>query len=133
LFHVGRLQVVAAGAVDPEPVADRINARFAGFGDATRRGREPVDFDFRPGAAFRYKDLEQEYMALTLPGVPKGHADFPVEQVLMAILSGGMSGRLFTEVREKLGLVYWVAAWHEQPRGKGLINLGASTTPERCE
>jgi len=44
-----------------------------------------------------------------------------------------MSGRLFTEVREKEGLVYWVGAWHEQPRGKGVIHLGASTTPQRCE
>jgi predicted Zn-dependent peptidase len=34
-------------------------------------------------------------------------------------------------VREKLGLVYWVGAWHEQLRGKGVIHLGASTTPER--
>jgi predicted Zn-dependent peptidase len=39
---------------------------------------------------------------------------------------------LFTEVREKLGLVYWVGAWHEQLRGKGIIHLGASTTPERA-
>jgi predicted Zn-dependent peptidase len=44
-----------------------------------------------------------------------------------------MSGRLFTEVREKQGLVYWVGAWSEQPRGHGFIHLGASTTPTRCE
>jgi predicted Zn-dependent peptidase len=56
-----------------------------------------------------------------------------VEQVLLGVLSGGMSGRLFTEVREKQGLVYWVGAWHEQPRGKGIVHLGASTTPDRCD
>jgi predicted Zn-dependent peptidase len=69
---------------------------------------------------------------MALPGAPKGDASFPVEQVMLSVLSGGMSGRLFTEVREKLGLVYWVAAWHEQPRGAGVLHLGASTTPERC-
>jgi predicted Zn-dependent peptidase len=53
--------------------------------------------------------------------------------VLLRIFSGGMSGRLFTEVREKQGLVYWVGAWHEQPRGHGVIHLGASTTPDRCQ
>ena len=58
---------------------------------------------------------------------------FPVERVLLSVLSGGMSGRLFTEVREKQGLVYWVGAWHEQPRGRGIIHLGASSTPENCE
>jgi predicted Zn-dependent peptidase len=43
-----------------------------------------------------------------------------------------MSGRLFTEVREKQGLVYYVAAWHEQLRGTGRIHIRASSTPERC-
>lgn len=49
------------------------------------------------------------------------------------MLAGGMSARLFTEVREKQGLVYWVSAWHEHPRGAGMIFLGASTTPARCD
>ena len=71
-------------------------------------------------------------MAITLRGVPKTDPQFPVEQMLLRVLAGGMSGRLFTEVREKLGLVYWVGAWHEQLRGKGIIHLGASTTPERA-
>ena len=44
-----------------------------------------------------------------------------------------MSGRLFTEVREKRGLVYWVGAWCETPRGSGVMFLGASTTPQRCD
>jgi predicted Zn-dependent peptidase len=44
-----------------------------------------------------------------------------------------MSGRLFTEIREKRGLVYWVGAWQETPRGSGMMFLGASTTPERCD
>jgi predicted Zn-dependent peptidase len=44
-----------------------------------------------------------------------------------------MSSRLFTEVREKLGLVYYVSAWSEHPRGAGMIHLAASTTPQRCD
>jgi predicted Zn-dependent peptidase len=40
--------------------------------------------------------------------------------------------RLF-EVREKQGLVYWVSAWQDTPRGTGMIFMGASTTPERCD
>jgi predicted Zn-dependent peptidase len=44
-----------------------------------------------------------------------------------------MSARLFTEVREKQGLVYWVGAWNDNPRGAGMIFLGASTTPQRCD
>ena len=61
------------------------------------------------------------------------HDDFPVQQVVLGVLSGGMGARLFTEVREKQGLAYWVSAWQETPRKYGMMFLGASTTPERCD
>lgn len=132
-YSAGRMQVAAAGAVDADAFAARLESAFADFGSAAQAGRIDIANDFNPGVAHREKDLKQQYIALTLPGVPKGHADFAREQVLLSVLSGGMSGRLFTEVREKQGLVYWVAAWHEQLRGRGAIYLGASTTPERCD
>lgn len=133
VVHAGRLQVAAAGPVDPAALARRIARALADLRCAEPAGRDPAPVDFTPGRAHRPKELEQEYLALTLPGLPRTDADFAVEQVLIGVLSGGMSGRLFTEVREKQGLVYWVGAWHEQFRGRGVIHLGASTTPERCD
>ncbi|MCK4340329.1 MAG: insulinase family protein [Phycisphaerae bacterium] len=133
VYHAGRLQVVAAGPVDAAKLARRIEHCFAGLGSPERGGRESADFEFKPAREHRHKELEQQYIGITLPGLPRDHDDFPVEQVLIGVLAGGMSGRLFTEVREKQGLVYWVGAWHEQPRGKGVFHLGASTTPERCD
>ncbi len=132
-YCVGRLQVAVAGRVDPQRLARRIEQHFRGFGDGRPAGRDVADFAFKPARLHRDKALKQQYIAMTLPGMPKGHADFAAEQVLIGVLSGGMSGRLFVEVREKQGLVYWVGAWHEQPRGRGVIHIGASTTPERCE
>jgi predicted Zn-dependent peptidase len=133
VFHAGRIQVAAAGPLDSAALARRIDEAFADFGSPVPAGREPADFTFQPARAHQQKEAEQEYIAITLPGLPRDHADFAVEQVLLQVLSGGMSGRLFTEVREKLGLVYWVGAWHEQPRGKGVVHVGASTTPQRCD
>jgi predicted Zn-dependent peptidase len=132
-YHAGRLQVAVAGPIDADALGRRVDECFAGLGDSTHRGREPADYVFTPGHAHREKDLKQQYIGLTLAGAPKGHADHPAEQVLIGVLAGGMSGRLFTEVREKQGLVYWVGAWAEKPRGRGVIHLGASTTPENCE
>lgn len=132
MYHAGRLQVAVAGPVAPEKVARQVNACFAGFGSPEPRGRAAADFEFQPAREHRSKELEQQYIGITLPGLPRHDPHFPTEQVLLAVLAGGMSGRLFTEVREKQGLVYWVGAWHEQPRGKGILHLGASTTPERC-
>ncbi|MBP9027008.1 MAG: insulinase family protein [Phycisphaerae bacterium] len=131
-YHGGRIQVAAAGPIDAESLARHVDAAFAELASPRREGREPAAFEFRPAREHQHKELEQEYVAITLRGVPKTDPQFPVEQMLLRVLAGGMSGRLFTEVREKLGLVYWVGAWHEQLRGKGIIHLGASTTPERA-
>jgi predicted Zn-dependent peptidase len=133
MYHGGRLQVAAAGPLEPERFVRQIEQCFAGFGSAELLGRSPADFVFRPGQQHRMKELEQQYLAITLPGVSKDDPAFPVEQVLLGVFSGGMSARLFTEVREKQGLVYWISAWHEQPRGRGVIHVGASTRPERCD
>lgn len=130
-YHAGRLQVSVAGPVDPSALAAKLDRAFRGLGSPQPAGRDPLPVEIRPGRVHRSKELEQEYIAMTLPGRTRDHPGFAVEQVLIGVLAGGMSGRLFTEVREKQGLVYWVGAWHEQPRGLGVIHLGASTTPQR--
>lgn len=129
----GRMLVSVTGAVEPARVADVFERHFAGFGDSEPLGREPVPLAFTPGITHHDKQLEQEQIGIAWPGVDLTHDSFPTQQVLLGVLSGGMSGRLFTEVREKQGLVYWVSAWQDTPRGSGMLFLGASTTPERCE
>ncbi|MBU0616723.1 MAG: insulinase family protein [Planctomycetes bacterium] len=132
-YHAGRLQVAVAGPVDADALSAKVDGCFAGLGNAARSGRDVADYTFTPDRHHRQKDLKQQYIGITLPGASRDHGDYPVERVLIGVLSGGMSGRLFTEVREKQGLVYWVGAWHEQPRGCGIIHLGASSTPDNCE
>lgn len=130
--HAGRTQVAVAGSVDPEALAARIDQAWTGLGDPRLAGRSIADLEIRPQRLHRSRDLKQQHIAFALPGMSKDDPRFAVEQVLLGVLAGGMSGRLFTEVREKRGLVYWVGAWHEQLRGRGVIHLGASTTPQRC-
>ncbi|MFN0138293.1 MAG: M16 family metallopeptidase, partial [Phycisphaerae bacterium] len=132
-FHAGRVQVVAAGPVNVDALCARVDKQFKGLGSATAAGRGGVDYRIAVERKHINKDLKQQYIGISLQGAAKGSPGFAAEQVAVAVLSGGMSARLFTEVREKQGLVYWVGAWAEQPRGMGLIHLGASTTPERCE
>ncbi len=132
-FYAGRTIVSVAGAIEPARVADVLTKHFDGFGSARRDGRGAIPVDFTPRTTHHDKALEQEHIAICWPGVDATHDEFPVQQVTLGILSGGMSGRLFTEVREKRGLVYWVSAWQETPRGAGMMFLGASTTPERCD
>lgn len=132
-FHTGRMMIAVAGAVGPTDVAGVFEKYFQNAARGEPDGRGSWSVQFAPGAHHQHKELEQEQIGICFPGVGVTHPDFPVQQVMLGILSGGMSGRLFTEVREKLGLVYWVSAWQDTPRGAGMIFLGASTTPERSD
>lgn len=132
-FHAGRMLVTVAGAIDAERVADVFERHFSGFGESSPAGRESRSFSFEPTTTHHHKDLEQQHIGICFPGVGATHADFPIQKVMLGILSGGMSSRLFTEVREKQGLVYYVNAWQDVPRGGGMIFLGASTMPDRCD
>lgn len=132
VYDRGRLQVAVAGPVDVDALAGCLERRFGGLGGGERAARGPAEVEFKTAREHRDKELKQQQIAISLCGVARDDPRYPVEQVLLGVLSGGMSGRLFTEVREKQGLVYSVAAWHEQLRGRGFIHLRASSTPERC-
>lgn len=132
-FAAGRMLVGVAGRVDPHAVADELETAFAGFGNNRSVGREPFPIDFQPVRTHHAKEAEQEQIAICFPGVAATHPDYPVQSVLLGVLSGGMSGRLFTEIREKEGLVYWVGAWADYMRGYGMIHLGTSTKPEHSD
>ncbi|MCG8404747.1 MAG: insulinase family protein [Phycisphaerales bacterium] len=132
-FASSRMQVSVAGAVDVESFARRINELFDGFGKGNGHQQRDYEVEFSPGVHHHHKELEQQHVLLCWPGVKVTDADYPVERVVLGILSGGMSSRLFTEVREKQGLVYWVSAWGEHPRNAGMAFMGASTTPARCD
>jgi predicted Zn-dependent peptidase len=129
----GRMQVAVAGAVDPAEVADQLDAAFSPLAGASRGDPEAFAIQFRPAYRHWEKELEQEQVALCFPGAAAVDQDFYTEKVAIGILAGGMSGRLFTEVREKQGLVYWVGAWTDQPRAGGMVHVGASTTPQNLD
>jgi len=131
-FSAGRMVVTAAGAVTADRVAAVFEEHFNGFGARNKQGRSDTAVAFTPGNVHHDKDLEQVNIGICWPAVDATHDDFPVQQVMLGVLSGGMSARLFTEVREKQGLAYWVSAWQENPRGSGRVFLAASTTAERC-
>jgi predicted Zn-dependent peptidase len=132
-FAAGSLQVTLAGPIEPSLAAETIEKHFSCLERGRPRGFEPPEVQFVPGRSHTDKDLQQQYMAVSWPGSRRQAADWPAEAVALGVLSGGMSSRLFTEVREKQGLVYWVGAWPDYLRGGGLLTMGASTRPDRGE
>src|SRR5207249_3891128 len=104
-FSPERMLVALAGAVGPTAVADLFERHFAGpVSWSPRRPEagpttEPTWFplEFNPGRSHVEKELEQEQVAICFPGSAVVDPDYLVEQVVIGVLGGGMSARLFTE------------------------------------
>lgn len=79
------------------------------------------------------QDSAQEHIGIAYASVPLGDPEFYTSRMAVSVLSGGMGARLFTEVREKRGLVYAVYASASSVRDTGFVLGYAGTTPERAQ
>jgi predicted Zn-dependent peptidase len=79
------------------------------------------------------QETSQQHIGVAWPGVPSDDPFNYDYRIAMNVLSGGMGARLFTEVREKRGLVYSVSASASTYRGCGYNLAYAGTTPERAQ
>jgi predicted Zn-dependent peptidase len=120
-----------AGDVDPSKVADALNTRLEDWRGATP-DPEPDGVPER-GTTHETQDTAQVHIALAHDAPSESDPDAPLERVVASALSGGMSGRLFTEVREKRSLCYSVSASYGTDRGFGRVAAYVGTTPERAQ
>jgi predicted Zn-dependent peptidase len=79
------------------------------------------------------RKVDQAQLMITLPGVKNHHPDSYAVALLASILGGGMSSRLFTEVREKRGLAYMIRAGTSAFRDTGLFYIQAGLDPARLK
>jgi len=79
------------------------------------------------------KDTTQTQIGIAYPSVPIGHDDYYAAQGAVNVLSGGMSARLFTEVREKRGLCYAVWASYQTFKDRASVVCYAGSTNERAQ
>jgi predicted Zn-dependent peptidase len=117
--------VAAAGAVEHAQVVDLVTRHFGAFNGPA--APVPQSATFSGGSKIEPRDLEQVHVALALHGLPQRHPDLFSLQVFAAVLGGGMSSRLFQEVREKRGLCYSIYAFHMPYFDTGLFGLYAGT------
>ena len=117
--------VAAAGAVDHQAIVAEVEKRFASFTGPAAPVPEPAHY--RGGTRVETRDLEQVHIAMALQGIPVRDEQLYSLQVFTSVLGGGMSSRLFQEVREKRGLCYTIQAFHMPYADTGLFALYAGT------
>jgi predicted Zn-dependent peptidase len=120
-----RLILCAAGKVDHDRI---VTLAAEAFVDLPRAGSAPTDSAHYVGGDFRQvRDLEQVHLVLGFPGVGYVDPDYYAATVYSTLLGGGMSSRLFQEIREKRGLVYSIHSFTSSYVDGGLFGIYAGT------
>jgi predicted Zn-dependent peptidase len=127
LYAPDRLVVSVAGEVDEAVLLRNAEAHFGA-------ARAPDAFPpeaaaFTGGVAFERRRLEQAHLVFLLPGPALTDADYWPFRILAEALGGGMSSRLFQEVRERLGLAYAIDAYAEAWWDTGVLGVYAGCAP----
>jgi predicted Zn-dependent peptidase len=131
LFRPNGTILSVAGNLDWDQLRSQVERLFSDW--PRGENHEVTPADHTPKSEHLPKDTQQTQIALAFPSVPVGHADYYAARAAAAVLSGGMSSRLFTEVREKRGLCYSVSAWHETFKDRGTMLAYAGTRSERAQ
>ncbi len=79
------------------------------------------------------KELEQTHVILGYKGIESTNEKIYIASLFSSILGGGMSSRLFQEIREKRGLVYSIYSFNSNYRETGLFGVYAATSPEKVD
>jgi predicted Zn-dependent peptidase len=132
-YTASNIFVVAAGKLDPDDVERRVEEKLSDL-----PGGEPFVREARPRTPesrffFRFKETEQYHVSLGSLGIPAKSEDRYAMAALNNVLGGGMSSRLFQEVREKRGLAYAVYSYHQGYSDAGAIKTYVGSTTGNVE
>jgi predicted Zn-dependent peptidase len=124
-YRAGAMTLVSSGAVSHAEIVRIAEDKFAGLRAGTATISDAAHY---VGGDIRVEeDLEQAHIAYAFPGVAANDDDFFVAQMHAMVLGGGMSSRLFQEVREKRGLCYSIYAFTNNFQDGGFTGIYVGT------
>lgn len=131
-YAADRMVVVAAGEVDHDRFVRDVEKRLGKFRPAAT-GVAPKPARYTGGDFRETRDLMDAQIILGFEGRAYHVRDFYASQVLSMVLGGGMSSRLFQEIREKRGLCYSIYAFHWGFSDTGVFGVHAATGEDGVE
>lgn len=124
-YHGASMVLTAAGRIEHDALVELAQRYFAHLPSGTLASRTPARYQ---GGDFRAdQDLEQVHLVLGFNGLSMHDPDFYASSVFSTLLGGGMSSRLFQEVREKRGLAYSIHTFSAAYQDGGLFGIYAGT------
>jgi predicted Zn-dependent peptidase len=130
-YRPGNMVLAAAGELDHDKVADGIERRFSGLPGGTGPDRvDPAEAPRRLMVVRR--PTEQAHLVVGVRALDRDDDDRYALAILNHVLGGGMSSRLFQEIRETRGLAYSVYSYRASYQGTGALAVYAGTAPARA-
>lgn len=123
-----QIVVSAAGNLDHDDFVARVETLFTAL--PGKASGAPQAAHYKAGEIRTNRELEQAHIVLGFEGLSRLDPQFYAAQALSAILGGGMSSRLFQEIRENRGLVYTIYSFHSGYSDAGNFGIYAGTGPE---
>lgn len=133
-YSASNMTLVVAGGVTQEEAQDLAEKYFGKMSKFDTQGYSKVEENQKsPAVLVKKKVTEQVHIALGFRTVAIDHPDRYPLSILSAILGGGMSSRLFVEVREKRGLAYYARTMPDHYQDAGTIVSLSGIDPKRAE
>jgi len=129
-YHPSAMVVAAVGALDHAELTARVEQGFGAM--AVKNTQDFTAAAYVGGNIQVERDIEQLHVIFGLKSIAVTHRDFYAMQILSYILGGGMSSRLFQEVREKRGLCYSVFSFNWGFSDTGVFGIYAGTGPQNA-
>lgn len=130
-YGPGNMVIAAAGSVDHQALVELVEGLFGGPARGGT-GQTVAPFHYRPAYVMNERDSEQVHLCVGAPGLPRHHPQRFALHLLDTLLGGGMSSRLFQELRENRGLVYSTYSYHAGYRDTGVVGVYAGTSPDKA-
>lgn len=133
-YHPKNTVMIVAGNFDEKKALSNIEKSFAGAKNQAKKGKkEVIESQKKPNQEILFKETDQTHLLLGFRACDMFSEDRHACILLGTILGGGMSSRMFSNIREKHGLTYYINAASEQTTDTGYIFASAGVEHKNLE
>ena len=128
-YHSNNLTIVATGSVDHNQLHNLCEMYF----EPIHAGKTPLTkkAEYKPSQIRESRDIEQAHIIYAFEGCSYHDDDLYVAHLFSNILGGGMSSRLFQNIRENRGLAYSVFSFSSSYKDTGIFGIYSATSPDK--